>query len=512
MHPPAVDTERMKITMMNWIKRSETDRDNSSYGMFIQGRWTTPTTGQTFETGNPANGQVIAHVADATEADVKAAIDAAAAAQPAWAALPPAARTMLFQRAAALFIERQEAFVGALIAETGSGQGKARFECSLIPLALSEAAALPTHEIGEIYPSQVPGKVNRTLRTPAGVVGAVTPWNFALYLSMRGFIYALALGNTVVLKPSEDSPLVGGLMIAELLADAGFPPGVFNVVTASREGAAMVGNAFVTDPRVAVLSFTGSTRVGQLLGESCARHFKRIVLELGGKNPMIVLDDADIDRAVDLAFFGAFLHQGQICMSTDKVLVHRSLYDRFLTQFVAKARQFAPIDPEQASCVIGPIINLRQLRRIEALIDDARAAGATVHCGGVAQEPYYPATILSDVTPAMRIWSEEIFGPAVMVLPFDTEAEALAIANDTEYGLSASVITGDAARGEMLAEQIEAGMVHINDSTVHDEPHCPFSGFGASGGGGKWGAKGAIEAFTRQRWITTQRKPHPLPF
>lgn len=498
--------------MLDWLKPGAGGSDAATRAMFINGEWTMGEAGATFADHDPTTGARIAILPDAATADVDNAITAAAHAQPGWAALPPAARAAVFHRAAALFAERQQDFAAMLVAETGSGFGKAMFECSLVPLALAEAAGLTTREIGEIYPSQVPGKVNRTLRTPAGVVGVISPWNFPLYLSLRGFIHAMALGNAVVLKPSEDSPLSGGLMIAELFADAGLPPGVLNVVTTARDGAAMVGDAMVNDRRVAVISFTGSTRVGQLLSSACAQVFKPVILELGGKNPMIVLDDADLERAVDLAFFGSFLHQGQICMSCDKILVHRSVFDAFLERLVAKTRQFVPTTPDQQTCVIGPIINNRQLRRIETMVDAAVQAGATLRCGGTAQDPFYTATILTGVTPDMDVWREEIFGPVTTVTPFDTEDQAVAMANDTPYGLTASVITGDVLRGEVLAERLGAGMVHVNDSTVHDEPHCPFSGLGASGGGGKWGPRGAIEVFTTQRWISTQRRAHPLPF
>ncbi len=497
--------------MLDWLKKNKAQA-NESHKLFINGAWTNAASGAHFDDLDPATGALFAQVADAGQADIEAAIAAARAAQPGWAAMPPAARAGVLFKAASLFAERQEDFAQALMAETGSGFGKAMFECSLVPLALQEAAGLATREIGEIYPSQVPGKINRTMRSPSGVVGVVSPWNFPLYLSLRGFIYALALGNTVVLKPSEDSPLTGGLMIAELFHDAGVPAGVMNVITTSRDGATLVGDAFVSDPRVNVISFTGSTAVGKLLNTACAAAFKPIVLELGGKNPIIVLDDADIDRAVDLAFFGSFLHQGQICMSADRVLVARNLYDAFVEKLVAKTKMFVPTAPQEQTCVVGPIINARQLDRIVKLIDEAKAQGAVAHCGGMAEGSYYQATVLTGVTRDMRAWNEEVFGPVTTVTPFDTVEEALEMANDTPYGLSASIITGDVLRGEMLAEQVQAGMVHVNDSTVHDEPHCPFSGIGASGGGTKWGPKGAIEAFTTQRWISTQRVAHPLPF
>ncbi|MEM7800703.1 MAG: aldehyde dehydrogenase family protein [Chloroflexota bacterium] len=497
---------------MNWSTMIEAYENTPIWGMYIDGKWVTAEDGGTFETKNPTTGSVLANIPDATQTDVEAAIAAAKAAQPAWEALPPGAKSALFMKVIALFQERQQEFVQALIQETGSGFGKAMFECSLTVPAMLEAAGLPTKAVGEIYPSHVPGKVNRIVRKPAGVVGALMPWNFPLYLSLRGFMYAVALGNTAVLKPSEDTPIAGGLMIAQLFADAGFPPGVINVVTTSRDRAPMVGDRFIKDKRINVVSFTGSTKVGQMISTGCASEFKPTMMELGGKNASIILDDADVDRAVDLTFLGSFIHQGQICMSTDKILVHRSIYDEFLQKLVGKTSHFVPMEPQEQMCVVGPIINTRQLRRIERVVNDAVAAGAKIEIGGKAEDPYYHPTILTGVTPEMEAWNEELFGPVTTVTPFDTEEAALAMANDTAYGLTGSIITGNALRGEMLAEQFEAGMIHVNDSTVHDDPHCPFSGHGASGAGGKWGPQGVIEAFTTQRWISTQRKPHPLPF
>lgn len=496
--------------MLDWIGRN--GAEPITHQLFIDGQWRGAENGASHRVETPVTGEAIAYVGDAGRGDVEAAIAAAVAAQPGWAGLPPAARAGCLYKAAELFEARIDMFVDALIRETGSAQGKARFEASLIPLALREAAGLTTREIGEVYPSQVPGKVNRTLRTPRGVVGVITPWNFPLYLGVRGFVYALALGNAIVLKPAQDTPIVGGLMLAGLLADAGMPPGVFNVLTTGDGGAAMIGAAFTSDPRIASISFTGSTGIGRYLAQDCAKVFKPVMLEMGGKNPLIVLEDADVDQAVNAAFFGAFLHQGQICMSTDRIIVADALHDAFLDKLVAKVSQFVPTAPEDPTCVIGPIINRRQLSRLEALIDDARAAGATVRTGGRSEGAYYLPTILTGVTPNMRVWHEEIFGPAAVVCRAATEAEAIALANDTDYGLSAAIMTGDVARGEALAERLHAGMIHINDSTVHDEPHCPFSGLGHSGGGGKWGPKGAIEAFTEQRWISSMRGRASYPF
>ncbi|NVO25671.1 aldehyde dehydrogenase family protein [Donghicola sp. B5-SW-15] len=498
--------------MLDWLSTTNEASIAPCYHLYLNGKWLPSTNDAHFEDLDPATGMQIARVADASQADVDAAILAAHDAQPGWEALVAAERAAYFYRAAELFAERQEAFARVLIAETGSSFGKAMYECSLIPVALRQAASLTTAEIGEVMPSNIPGKINRTIRRARGVIGVISPWNFPLYLSVRGFAYALALGNTIVLKPSEDSPLTGGLMLAELFADAGFPAGTLNVVTTSRDGAAMVGKSFVEDRRVAGLSFTGSTNVGRTLSIACAGAFKPIMLELGGKNPILVLEDADINRAVDICFFGAFLHQGQICMSADRIIVAEAIYDEFLARLVEKAKVFAPTAPAEPTCVIGPIINTRQVERIKKIVDEARQDGATVHCGGNANGNFYEATVLSGINPDMRIWNEEIFGPVTCVMPATSVEEAIRLANDTEYGLSAAIVTSDPFLGEQLAERINAGMVHVNDSTVHDEPHCPFSGLGASGGGGKWGPKGAIEAFTTQRWITTQRQQNPFPF
>ncbi|MBR1177020.1 aldehyde dehydrogenase family protein [Bradyrhizobium sp. KB893862 SZCCT0404] len=481
-------------------------------GLYIGGEWRSASTGATFEDNDPTTRQTIARIPNGTVADMESAIAAAHLAQPAWAQMLPAARAECFYRAIDVFVRRQQEFCDALIRETGSGFGKAMFECSLVPLALREAAALTSQAVGEILPSNVPGKVNTVQRKAAGVVGVISPWNFPLYLSLRGFIYALALGNTAVIKPSEDSPLTGGLMIADWFAEAGFPAGTINVVTCDRQRAAEVGGKLINDPRIARISFTGSTAVGREVAKACAAQLKRVILEMGGKNPILVLDDADVDYAVNVAFFGAFLHQGQICMSADKIIVAGALYDAFLKKFVAKVANFRPLEPDSQMCVIGPIINDRQLDRIDRLVSQAAEQGATVHIGGKKQGPFYQPTVVTDVTSDMAIYSEEIFGPVALVIRAESEEEAVRIANDTQYGLSAAIVTGDAIRGQVLAPRIQAGMVHVNDSPVHDEPHCPFGGMKASGWVGKWGGAGAIEAFTDQQWISTQIPPRQYPF
>jgi acyl-CoA reductase-like NAD-dependent aldehyde dehydrogenase len=480
--------------------------------LFIGGAWRDAREGRTFDDLNPTTRQRYATVANATVSDMEDAIAAAKAAQPGWAALPPAARAELFYKAVDVFQANQAAFVKALVEETGSGFGKAMFECSLVPLALREAAALTTRTTGELLPSNVPGKQNIIERTPAGVVGVISPWNFPLYLSLRGFIYAVALGNTAILKPSEDSPLSGGSMIAELFEAAGFPPGVLNLVTCDRDAVKDVAGKMIEDPRVARISFTGSTAIGRQVAVACAANFKRVILEMGGKNPVVILEDADVDYAVNVAFFSAFLHQGQICMSADKVIVARKLYDRFLEKLVAKVAMFKPLEPGNQMSVIGPIINDRQLERIDRVVKAAETGGAKVHVGGRKQGPFYQGTVITGVTPDMEIYNEEIFGPVALVFAADSEKEAIAMANDTKYGLSSSIVTGDAIHGQQLASAMQHGMVHINDTCVHDEPHCPFGGMKSSGVVGKWGGSGAIEAFTDQRWISVQVAPRSYPF
>ena len=503
---------RKVINKSEEVSPAEVGAKTESAQLFINGEWRVSSDKKTFTDINPATRQPYAEVADGTVADMDAAIDAAYKAQPAWAALPPAARASFLHKAVAIFEANQENFANALVQETGSGLGKAMFECSLIPLAFREAAALTTHPIGETYPSNVPGKINRVERTAAGVVGVISPWNFPLYLSLRGFVYAIALGNTAVLKPSEDSPLTGGTMLAELFEAAGLPAGVFNVVCCRRENVKAVAAKMIDDPRVARISFTGSTLVGRDVGVACAAQLKRAILEMGGKNPVVVLEDADLDYAVNSAFFSAFLHQGQICMSADKIIVARKIYEPFVKKLTEKVSVFKPLEPSNPMSVIGPIINDRQLNRIERMVKAAKAAGATIHTGGEKEGPFFQGTVITGVKSDMEIYQEEIFGPVALVIPADSEDEAIKIANDTKYGLSAAIITNDREKGELLAPRIQAGMVHVNDTCVHDEPHCPFGGTKSSGWVGKWGGAGAIEAFTEQRWISVQVEPRQYPF
>ena len=483
---------------------------NSIHQLFIAGKPCPSANGAVFEDINPTTRQAMAHVSDATVSDMDAAIAAAHAAQPGWAKLPPATRAEFFYKAAEIFTARQQEFCDALIQETGSGFGKAMFECSLVPLALREAAGLTTRPIGEILPSNVPGKVNTAQRKPAGVVGVISPWNFPLYLSLRGFVYALALGNTAVIKPSEDSPLTGGLMIADLLAEAGFPAGTVNVVTCSRDNVAEVGSKLIDDPRVARVSFTGSTAVGREVAKACAAQFKRVILEMGGKNPIVVLDDADVDYAVSVAFFGAFLHQGQICMSVERVIVHEDIYDEFVEKFVPRVKKLTVGDSSKKENILGPVINDRAAERIKRHFDDAKAKGATVLAGGDIDGRFISPTVFANVTPDMLLYQEESFGPVCSIFKVGSDEEAVRLANDSEYGLTAGVMSEDEGRALAIVNKLDTGNCHVNCSPVNDEPHVPFGGFKASGLG-KHGGKWSMETFTETRWITLDRGGRPFP-
>ncbi|MDJ0414322.1 aldehyde dehydrogenase family protein [Rhodococcus opacus] len=480
--------------------------------LYIDGGWQPSSDGRTFVDLDVTTRSQWSVAADGTVEDMDAAIAAATAAQPAWEALLPNERAAHLYRAAQVLEDNQEYYVDALIKESGSTRGKSEWECWLTAIALREAAALTSRTLGETYPSTVPGKRNYVERTAAGVVGVISPWNSPLYLSARGFIYAVALGNTAVVKPSEETPVTGGALLAELFEAAGFPSGILNVVSCSRDRVEAVADKLIKDFRVKRVCFTGSTAVGRKIGEACASVLKRAILEMGGKNPILVLDDADVDYAVHVAYYSAFLHQGQICMSCDKVIVAESLYQTFVDKLVAKASELKPLDPANPESVIGPIINDRQLERMERLIRAAESAGADILVGGTVKGAYYTPTVITGVTPDMEIYHEEIFGPATMVFRAKDETEAIQIANDTRYGLSAAVVTSDTSHGQVVARQIDAGMVHINDSCVHDEPHCPFGGMKDSGWVGKWGGAGAVEAFTEQRWISVQDSPRDFPF
>jgi len=380
-----------------------------------------------------------------------------------------------------------------------------------VPGLFRQAAAVGYQPIGQILPSDNPGTFAMGVRKPVGVVGAIAPWNAALILSARSIAAPLALGNTVVLKPSEWSPVSGGLLWGEIFAEAGLPDGVLNIVAHAPGQAGPIGDELVSHPAVRRINFTGSTNVGRILAEAAGRHLKRVVLELGGYNPVIVLNDADVDYAVNATAFGAFLHQGQICMSARKVFVERAISDEFIEKLSAKASGLKAGDPNEHDTIIGPLINADALAMVKGRVDQVVAMGGRVLAGGEAVGPCYQATVITDVPEDSDFAKHETFGPVLAVEVVDSADEAISRANATTYGLSAGILTSDADRGMALAQRLESGIVHINDQPVGDEPQMPFGGVKDSGWG-RFGGQAVIDEFTELRWITVQSGTHPYPF
>jgi acyl-CoA reductase-like NAD-dependent aldehyde dehydrogenase len=485
-------------------------RQGTSKQLFIGGEWGGAEGGRTFEDRDPFNGDLVAEVAAGSRADAKRAIDAAAAAAPAWAQTPPAVRQGIFLKAAEVLESRQDEIVSLLARETGATFGFSMFQMHFVPGLFRQAAALAYAPIGEVIPSDS-GAFSMGLRRPVGVVGAIAPWNAALILSARSIAAPLALGNSVVLKPSEWSPIVGGLIWGEIFTEAGLPAGVLNIVTNAPGEAVPIGDELVENPHVRRLNFTGSTGTGRKLAEAAGRNLKRIVLELGGYNPLIVLNDADLDYAVNATAFGAFLHQGQICMSARRIIVERAISDEFVSRLVAKTNGLKAGDPNEHDTIIGPVINQGALDMIKGRVDEAVSKGAKVLAGGEAVGACYRATLLGDVPPDSEFAQHETFGPVAAIEIVDSADEAVERANASTYGLSSGIITQDIDRGLALAQRIDAGIVHVNDQPVGDEPQMPFGGVKDSGFG-RFGGTAVVDEFTELRWVTVQRGSHPFPF
>ena len=479
-------------------------------GMFINGQWVA-TSGQ-FDDFNPSDGSVWARIPDGGAAEARRAIEAAHNAFPAWSALPFQDRAGLMLKCADIVEKRAPEFVAAAQFEGGGWYGKGVYETKAIPEIFRAAAAVCYAAIGEVLPS-LSGKVSTAVRVPMGVIGVISPWNVPGILATRQFSFTMAAGNTIVLKPSEETPYMGGLFFAEVLEEAGVPPGVFNVITSSRSRVAEMGDEMVDNPLVKGVAFTGSTVVGRRIAAKCGAHLKKCCIELGGKDSLIVLDDADMDRASSAASFGAFMHQGQVCMSVEKVLVHESIYPEFLSRFVERASKIKTGNVADKSNVIGPLINDRQAEKVKSQLDDAVARGARFALGGGVNGRFVEPTIVTDVTPEMDIWRNETFGPVAIVVPFRTDAEAIAMNNDTEYGLSSGIITANEHRALAMAQRMENGMCHINCSPINDEAHAPFGGTKASGIG-RYGGRWSLESFSETRWITLDRggKSYPPVF
>jgi benzaldehyde dehydrogenase (NAD) len=478
--------------------------------MLINGEQVNALNGATFTRLNPLDGTVATTAPAATAADAKAAVDAAALAFPGWAATSPGERRALLMNAAHCLEAKGDEFAAAMAAETGASGIWAGFNVHLAADMLEEAAALTTQINGEVIPSNVPGSLAMATRQPAGVVLGIAPWNAPVILAVRAIAVPLACGNTVVLKGSELCPTTHGLIV-QALQEAGLPKGVVNFVTNAPEDAADVVEAMVAHPAVRRVNFTGSTHVGRLVAATCAKYLKQSVLELGGKAPLLVLDDAEIDAAVDGAIFGAFANSGQICMSTERIVVDNKIADEFVAKFAARAQSLPLGDPRLGPVVLGSVASMATVERCNAMIDEALAKGAKLVCGGKAVNTLMPATVIDFVTPEMRIYREETFGPVKAIVRVDGEEAAIACANDNQFGLSAAVFTGDAARGWRVAQRIESGICHVNGPTVHDEAQMPFGGVKGSGWG-RFGGRAGIDAFTELRWITIQTSARHYPF
>jgi benzaldehyde dehydrogenase (NAD) len=477
--------------------------------LLIAGEWKDASSGRDYTQTFPYTGDPVGTAAAASREDARAAIDAAQAAFREWSTSAPAMRRQLLSKAADILSERAEEIAGIVTEETGGVFGWGMFNVQLAAGMLREAAAQAYWVTGEVIPSDVPGKLAMGVRQPAGVVVAIAPWNAPVILSTRAVATPLAYGNTVVLKASEVCPRTHAAVVRALV-DAGLPAGTINLITNAPEDAADVVDELIAHPATRRVNFTGSSKVGRIIAEKAGRHLKRVLLELGGKAPMIVLGDADLDQAAAAASFGAFFHQGQICMSTERIIADRSIAASLTEKLTERASALPVGDPRESGTAIGPLINADAVQRVSGLVEDARAKGARVLSGGQADGPCFPPTVLAGVTPKMRLYGEESFGPLVAVIEVDGPDEAVAVANDTEYGLSAAVFSQNVPAALELAQRIESGICHVNDTTVHDEPQMPFGGVKASGWG-RFGGRAALEEFTELRWITVQEQPRHYP-
>ena len=478
--------------------------------LLINGQDQAASSGKVFERRNPLSQEVASRAAAATAFDADAAVTAASAALPGWSALGRNARRALLLKAADALEAKRDAFVQIMMAEIGTTEIWSAFNVKLATGMLREAASLTTQIAGEVIPSDKPGCLAMSVRQPAGVCLGIAPWNAPIILGVRAVATALACGNTVVLKASEICPGTHRL-IGEVFKDAGFPPGVVNVLTNAPADAPALVERLIANPAVRRINFTGSTRVGRVIAELAGRHLKPVLLELGGKAPLVVLDDADLNAAVAAVAFGGFINQGQVCMSTERVIVDESVAASFVNKLAKKTAALPAGDPRSGPVVVGSMIDEAPAKYVVALIDDAIAKGAVKLAGGDRVGTVVPATVLDRVVPGMRIYTEESFGPVVSVIRARGVDDAVRLANDTEYGLSAAVFGRDVARALTVAQRIESGICHVNGPTVHDEAQMPFGGVKGSGYG-RFGGQAGIAEFTDLRWITIETQPQHYPF
>ncbi|NKS17147.1 benzaldehyde dehydrogenase [Prescottella equi] len=480
---------------------------DSWHGRIFDGRWI-DSAGGAVDVVEPATGDVLGSVGVAAVTDVDRAARTAALAQPSWAARTGQDRAAVLRRAALALEDARDEVERWLIRESGSVPGKAAFEVGLVLAELWEAAALPTQPWGHLLPSSQEGRQSVARRVPLGVVGVISPWNFPLLLAMRAVAPALALGNAVVLKPDVHTTVSGGVVIAELFSRAGLPDGVLHVLT----GDVDPGRALTENPDIAMISFTGSTAVGRIVGATAGRALKRVSLELGGNNALIVLDDADLDAASSAGAWGSFLHQGQVCMTAGRHIVLENVADEYLERLTRRASTLPVGDPNTSDVALGPLINARQLANVDRIVGETASAGAEIRTGGTHEGLFYRPTVLAGVTASMPAFREEIFGPVAPVTVVKDEAEAVAAANDSEYGLVAAIQTGSVDRGHLIADRIHAGMVHINDQTLNNDAYAPFGGFGASGNKVSFGSQSSWDEFTQWQWRTTRPTAQQFPF
>jgi benzaldehyde dehydrogenase (NAD) len=455
----------------------------------------------------PATGREIGRIGTASPADVTRAAQVAAAAQAGWAARPHTERSAILRRAADLWLASAAEIESWGIRENGKIPPAMQFETHVATEEIYEAATLPSRPYGELLPSEQP-RLSFAERVPAGVVGVIAPFNFPQILSTRSVAPALALGNAVILKPDPRTAVSGGVVLARVFEEAGLPDGLLHVLP----GGADVGEAMVEEPLVRIISFTGSTATGRRVGELAARHLKRVHLELGGNSALVVLADADLDRAVSAGAWGSFLHQGQICMTTGRHLVQQDIYEDYVSRLADKARHLPVGNPATGGVALGPIIDERQRDKVHDLVTASVGAGARLAAGGTFEGLFYRPTVLADIAPQIPAYASEVFGPVAPVVPFATTDEAAKLAADSEYGLSLGILTGDVMRGLDLARRIPTGIVHINDQTVDDEPNIPFGGLLASGTGARFGGTANMAAFTETRWVTVRGDITPYPF
>ncbi|USJ27963.1 aldehyde dehydrogenase [Ensifer adhaerens] len=475
----------------------------------IGGKSIASASGRTYDRMDPFTGEVASRAPASDLEDVRAVVTAAKAAFPAWSKTGPGERRRLLSKAAEIIESRAHEFARIMTAETGGTAPWADFNTMLAANILREAASMTTHIRGEVIPSDKPGTLSMAVRRPAGVCLGIAPWNAPIILGVRAIAMALACGNTVILKASEACPGVH-LLIGACLVEAGFPDGVVNVITNAPQDAARVVQALISAPEVRRVNFTGSTKVGRIIGELCGRNLKPALLELGGKAPLIVLDDADIDAAVNAAVFGAFANMGQICMSTERIIVDEKIADEFVAKLAVRAAKLPAGDPRE-HVVLGSLVSPEAAAKMEMFIRDAMKNGAQLVAGGNRNGSVIDATVLDHVKPGMLSFEEESFGPVKPIIRAKDEDDAVRIANETEYGLSAAIFSRDVQRAMAVAERIESGICHINGPTVHDEAHMPFGGVKNSGYG-RFGGNAAINEFTDLRWITVEDPHQHYPF